>query len=127
MSEHIILTTGVYDLIKDHLRRKQVSKTEEQLLLSELKLSKQVLRRNLPNDVVTVDRVVQVKNSVINDVQTLTLVGPLKAKPKKNKFSILSEIGIAIVGYKVGDKVKWPTSNGEVEYEILSVEPIAVA
>lgn len=127
MSENIILTTGVYDLIKDHLRRKQVSKKEEEILLSDLKQSKQVLRRNLPNDIVTVDRIVEVKNSTTNDVQTITFVGPQKAKPKKNKHSILSEIGIAIVGYKVGDKIKWPSTNGEIEYEILSVEALAIA
>jgi len=127
MSQHIILTTGVYDLIKDHLRRKQVSKAEEEILISELKQAQQVLRRNLPKDIVSVDRIVQVKNSTIKDVQTITLVGPQKAKPKKNKHSILSEIGIALVGYKVGDKIKWPSIHGEIEYEILSVEPIAIS
>ncbi len=29
MSEHIILTTGIYDAIKDHVRRKKVSIEEK--------------------------------------------------------------------------------------------------
>lgn len=37
MSEQIIVTTGIYDMIKDHVRRKKVTKQEEALLLEELK------------------------------------------------------------------------------------------
>ena len=33
MSQNIILTTGTYDLIKDHIRRKKVTPQEEELLL----------------------------------------------------------------------------------------------
>ncbi|WP_177765241.1 GreA/GreB family elongation factor [Flavobacterium sp. I3-2] len=122
MSENIILTTGVYDLIKDHVRRRKVTKVEEEILLNELKFAKQVVRKELPNDIVTVDRIVTVKTE--NETKTVTFVGPSKAKPNKNKFSILSDVGIAIVGYKEGDIVKWPTNDGEISYEILKVEKI---
>lgn len=120
MSENIILTTGVYDLIKDHIRRRRVSKVEEEILLNELKYAKQVVRKVLPEEIVTVDRIITVKAD--ETTKTVTLVGPSKAKPNKNKLSILSDLGIAIVGYKVGDIIKWPTSNGEIQYEILKVE-----
>ncbi len=119
MSE-IILTTGVYDLIKDHVRRRKVTKAEEEILLEELRTAKQVSRKELPNDVVTIDKMVTVK---FNDTtKTVALVGPTKAKPNKNKYSVLSDLGIAVVGYKVGDIVKWPSENGEISYEILQVE-----
>lgn len=125
MSQNIILTTGVYDLIKDHLRRKKATKAEEEILYAELKNAKQVLRKNLPDDIVTVNKLITVKNKNTNKTETVTFVGPTKVKTAKKRFSILSEIGIAIVGYKVGDVIKWPSSQGEIQYEILKVESIA--
>ena len=56
MTKNIIVTTGIYDLIKDHVRRKKVTLEEENRLLAELKGAKQVRRRELPDDVVTVNR-----------------------------------------------------------------------
>ncbi len=127
MQENIILTTGVYDLIKDHLRRKKVTKAQEEILLKELKHAKQVLRRDLPKTIVNVDKVVEVKDSLSNTVKTFTFVGPEKAKPKKNKFSILSDVGVAIVGYQEGETIKWPTEDGDVAYEIVSVKDLVTA
>jgi len=124
MSANIILTTGIYDLIKDHVRRRKVTKEEEEILLNELKSASQVTRKELPTDVVTIDRLVSIKKSNTNETVTVTFVSPDKAKPNKNKLSILSDIGIAVVGYKTGDVVKWPSKDGEIEYEILSVEEI---
>ena len=74
MSEHIILTTGIYDAIKEQLRRKKVSIDEEVRLASELKTAKQVLRRDLPKDVVTVDKVVTIKDHTLNDEQEYIFV-----------------------------------------------------
>jgi len=124
MSENIILTTGVYDLIKDHIRRRRATKAQEEILINELKKAKQVVRRELPEDIVTLNKLVTVKNINSNEILTVTFVSPDKAKPNKNKPSILSELGIAIVGYKVGDIINWPSNEGEIKYEILKVDSL---
>lgn len=122
MSSNIILTTGLYDLIKDQLRRKKVTAQEEELLTQELKGASQVLRRDLPQDIVSVNRKVTYKNHTKNEEKTVTFVAPKKSKPSKNKISILSDEGIAMVGYKVGQLIKWPSRKGELKLEILKVE-----
>lgn len=122
MSEHIILTTGIYDAIKDHVRRKKVSIEEENKLIAELKTAKQVLRRDLPKDVVTVGKVVTVKDHTLNDEKEYIFVASNQAKLKKNKYSILSDIALATVGYRVGDVINWPFKDGERKIEILNVE-----
>ena len=119
---NIILTTGTYDLIKDHVRRKKVTPQEEELLLSELKHATQVLRKNLPEDVVSINRKVTYKDHNTNQEKTILLVGPEKVKVSKNKISVLSDEGIAMVGYKVGDLIEWPTKKGHLKLEILKVE-----
>ncbi|SRR5690554_136533 len=122
MSENIILTTGLYDLIKEHLRRKRVTIQEEELLTEELRTSEQLLKREIPEDVVILNKNVTYKNHTNDETKTVTFVMPDKSKPSKNKMSILSDEGIAMVGRKVGDIVNWPSKNGEIKLEILKVE-----
>lgn len=122
---HIVLTTGTYDLIKDHVRRRKVSLPEEEILLNELKNAQQVLRRELPQDIVCINSIVTYKNQQTNEEKTVTFVGPKKSKPSKNKISILSDEGIAMVGYKVGDIIEWPSvKKGDLKLEIINVEHI---
>lgn len=123
MSDKIILTTGIYDAIKEHLRRKKVSINEEIRLTAELRNAKQVRRRALPEDVVTVNRKVTIKDLSQNKEEEYIFVGTDEAKPKKNKHSILSDMALATVGYKVGDVIEWPFRDGERRIEILKVEP----
>ena len=122
MSENITLTTGVYDLIKDHLRRKRTTQEEEQILLDQLKVAKQVLRKELPSDVVTVNCEVKIKDISTNEEEKYLFVQTNREKIKKGKYSILSPIGLAIVGNKVGDIINWPFADGEKKIEILGVE-----
>ncbi|MEI7488527.1 MAG: GreA/GreB family elongation factor [Chryseobacterium sp.] len=124
MLDNIIVTTGIYDAIKDHLRRKKVSKDEENRLTGELRKAKQVLRRDLPSNFVTVDRKVTIKDYTQDFEHEYIFVASTKAKPKKNKYSILSDIALATVGYKVGDVIEWPFKEGERKIEILKVEAL---
>lgn len=124
MSEHIIITTGIYDMIKDHVRRKKVTKEEEDRLILELKTAKQVLRRDLPTDIVTVNRRVKIKDHTAQKEQEYLFVSSNRAKIKKGKFSILCDVAVATVGRKVGDIVTWPFKDGERKLKILMVEAI---
>jgi len=60
--DSIILSTGIYDLLKEQIRRRKLSKFNEAKLERELRSAKQVLRRDLPADVVTADTRVTVKD-----------------------------------------------------------------
>ncbi len=122
MTENIILTTGVYDLIKEHLRRKQTTQEEEVILLDQLKGATQVLRKELPTDVVTVNCEIKIKDMSTNEEEIYSLVQTNLEKIKKGKYSILSPIGLATVGNKVGDIITWPFAEGEKKIEILGVE-----
>src|SRR5690606_9214474 len=122
MSENLILTTGIYDLIKDVVRRKRVTIKEEELLLNELKYAKQVRRKQLPEDIVTVNRRVTIKDHTENTEKQYLFVSSDKARPTKGKHPIFSDIGLAIVGRKSGDVINWPFKSGEKIIEIVDVE-----
>ncbi|NKI25504.1 GreA/GreB family elongation factor [Arenibacter sp. 6A1] len=124
MSKNVILTTGIYDMIKDHVRRKKVTKQEEELLLLELKEAKQVFRRDLPNDIVTVNRRVVIKDYTENKEKEYMFVSTTKTNNKKGKLSILCDVAVATIGRQVGDIINWPFKDGERKLEILKVENI---
>ncbi|MDD3003848.1 GreA/GreB family elongation factor [Flavobacterium sp.] len=122
IEQQIVLTTGIYDLIKDHIRRKKTSKEEEEVLLKQLKKAKQVTRKNLPLDVVTVDAKVIVKDIATAKEAVHTFVAPDRAKRRNNTESILSPMGLALVGCKVGDVVTWTINDELKQMEIIQVE-----
>lgn len=122
MSKSIVVTTGIYDLIKDQIRRKRVTQAEEELLSNELKHAKQVLRKELPNDVVTVNRKVTLKDHTKNEEETYIFVNSNREKKKRGKYSITSDIGLATVGHQKGDVINWPFRDGERKIEIVNVE-----
>lgn len=122
MSQEIILTTGLYDLIKDHVRRRKVTPAEEELLTNELKRATQVLRRDLPQDVVSVHSRVTVKDLETNEEKVHTFVPPGKAKQKHKTESIMTQMGLALVGRGPGSRVEWPMKEPQKSFEILKVE-----
>ena len=125
MSQNIILTTGIYDLIKDHIRRKKVTPREEEILKLELKNAQQVTRVNLPEDVVSVGSRVTIKDLDTEEEEVYLFVAPDKEKQKNNTRSILTEMGLALVGYKEGDLINWPFKDADRQMEILKVQRLA--
>ncbi|WP_291071353.1 GreA/GreB family elongation factor [Empedobacter sp. UBA5637] len=125
MTTNIILTTGLYDLIKDHLRRKKVTAEQENILTKELRHAEQILRRDLADNIVTVGKKVTIKELNSNQEYQLNFVSPEKAKPKKNRHSILMDEGLATIGYKIGDVIEWPANDGTKKNEILNVEVVS--
>lgn len=121
MDQDIVLTTGIYDLIKDLLRRKKVTPFVEDQLIVQLKRAKQIRRKELPDNVVTIDCSVTIKDLSTNELQTFKFVAPSKAKRRNNTQSIVGEIGLALVGNKTGDQINWNFGTGEKNIEIVNV------
>ena len=125
MSQNIVLTTGIYDLIKEHIRIKKATAAEEEVLKEQLKNATQVPRKDLPSDVVSVDTVVTVKNLATNEEEVYKFVAPAKAKARNQTLSIVDQMGLALVGYTVGAKIEWPLEGEEFKkMEILKVESL---
>ena len=125
MSQNIVLTTGIYDLIKEHIRRKKATAAEEEVLKEQLKNATQVSRKDLPSDVVSVDTVVTVKDLATNEEEVYKFVAPAKAKARNQTLSIVDQMGLALVGYTVGAKIEWPLEGEEFKkMEILKVESL---
>ncbi|RZM26994.1 MAG: GreA/GreB family elongation factor [Pedobacter sp.] len=120
----IILTTGIYDLLKEQIRKRRLTRYNEEKLELELKNARQVLNRDLPADVVTVSKLVTVTDLESGQEHTYKLVAPEKARRKHNTTSILSPIGLAMVGYSEGSEVNWNMPEGNKKFRISKVDSL---
>jgi transcription elongation factor GreA len=56
------------------------------------------------------------------ELEVYHLVGSAEANPREGKISVESPLGKALLGAKVGDKVKVKAPDGELVFKIKSVE-----
>ena len=81
-------------------------------LLAELKNAVLVDPEKMPADVITMNSKVRFKDIEESEDFVFSLVYPEDADTSKGKLSILAPIGIALLGYRVGDKIKWKVPAG---------------
>jgi regulator of nucleoside diphosphate kinase len=124
MTTSIVLSTGIFDLLKDHIRRRKLSRYNQAKLEMELRNARQILNKDLPADVVTVHTKVRVKELETGEQFTHIILPPAKARVKHNTISILSPIGVAMVGYCQGAELSWEMPEGVKTYRIEEVSRI---
>jgi len=76
---------------------------------------------DLPNDKVYILSIVKLKDLKTNETIEYRLVSPEEADFDKNKISVTSPIGKALMGKKSGETVKIKVPAGFLEYKILAI------
>lgn len=93
-----------------------------QLLEEELGRALLVSDDELPDNVVGMNSLVRFEYLDDAKQSSITLVYPLDANIEENKISILTPIGSALIGLRVGQVIRWPFPNGkEKQLKVLSV------
>lgn len=121
----IIITRGIYDLLKVFIHKKKLSRYNELKLEEELRYAQQVVRREVPEKIVDLNKKVKVKDLDTNQEAEYKLVAPQKARQKHDTISILSPIGVALLGYAEGAELSWEMIEGVKRYKILEVNSLA--
>jgi transcription elongation factor GreA len=65
---------------------------------------------------------VTLENTDTGEEKTYTLVGPFESAPEKNRISIATPIGQALLGREEGDEVRVKAPRGVAEYVIVSIK-----
>lgn len=96
-------------------------------LEAELERAHIVTPADVPPDVVTMNSEVQVRNLTTGETQVFTLVFPAEANVDLKKVSVLAPIGMAVLGYRVGDVIEWtvPAGTRRLEIERVLYQPEA--
>ena len=107
-----------YDAAKEaqqHLELR-IQKLEETLARARI-----IDASELPNDKVYILSVVKMKDTKTKETIEYRLVSPEEADFEKNKLSVTSPVGKALMGKKAGDVVKVKVPAGSLEYKILEI------
>ena len=91
------------------------------MLEQELDRAQIVSPSQVPEDVVTMNSRVRVKDVETGEDKTYTLVFPRDADFAQGKISVLAPIGTAILGYRVGDVIEWRVPGGRRKLRVEEV------
>jgi regulator of nucleoside diphosphate kinase len=108
-------------LISDPAQFDLLDRRYIQDLEQELDRAETVDAAEIPSDVVTMNSTVRLTDLDAGDTATYTLVYPDAADVKRDRISVLAPVGTAILGYRVGDTIRWPVPNGEVRLKVEAV------
>lgn len=75
----------------------------------------------IPPTVVGLNSRVQLKDLDTQEIEEYTLVSPDKADADQGRISFLVPIGAALLGYREGDEIEWPTPGGVRRLRLLHV------
>lgn len=94
-------------------------------LTKEVMKAEIVKSTDVPNSVVTMNSKVLLKDLERNEQKTYVLVFPKEANVDQNKISVLSPIGTAVLGCRVGHvlKVKTPAGERRMKIEKILYQP----
>ena len=77
----------------------------------------------VPSDAVTMGSTVTFTDLDSNEEKTITLVYPHEADVAQMKISILSPVGSALIGLRIGGNIDWPVPLGKVRrLKVIAVQ-----
>jgi len=121
----IFITAEDHQRLLQRLNReiKEVSRCQSHLkdLRAEVHRASVVGATDVPHDVVTMDSVVELIDLDTREREMFTLVYPESENVEENMLSILTPIGSAILGHRVGDTVSWPVAMGMRRMKVESI------
>lgn len=120
-NENIFITQTDYEKISALVSHTDTPVGE--LLEEELGRAEVVSQEDMPKDAVSMNSQVIFEDLELGKETKVTLVYPHEANIEENKISILTPIGSALIGLRVGQKIEWPLPSGKTkEIKVKSVE-----
>ncbi|OFZ16652.1 MAG: hypothetical protein A2X86_14450 [Bdellovibrionales bacterium GWA2_49_15] len=93
-------------------------------LEEEIKHAKIVGEGELPRDIVTMNRQITLLNMEENKKINMTIVYPCDADFFQHKISVLSPLGMTLLGLKVNQVINWTFPDGDTKtLKVLGVQP----
>ncbi len=77
--------------------------------------------QNIPHDVITVNSQVLLFDLDSGQRFEVTLCLPSMADPSRNRISIFSNLGVALIGFREGQEIRWNFELGTLRFRILKV------
>lgn len=126
VNDRIILKRNDYDLlikyIFSHLTPLSNENKNAEQLYEEIKNAVIIEgEKKFPDDVIGLNSVVEVEDTLTGRQLNLKIVAPSKAQLSKQCISVYTPLGIALMGYRKGQRVKWEMPSGPREFYVKNV------
>ena len=123
-TNEIVITAADFDRLRGLLDSPRYRSTQAPLLLAlreELDRGQIVPAEAVPKGVVTMHSQVRVRDLKAQESETYTLVYPDEADINENKLSVLAPLGMALLGTRVGQIVKFDAPAGPRRLKIEKI------
>jgi len=125
MKRNIIITDNDYVRLGSLIGSIKKTKNEElnnlTVLCEEIARAEKVNPKEIEPDLVTMNSLIEVIDLDNDKVMTIRLVYPKDADFRKGNISILSLLGSALLGYRVGSIIKFDAPLGEKKIRIKNI------
>jgi len=108
-------------LLGSRLKLRTRDQEHLEMLAQELDRAEIVRSSDIPADTVTMHSQVLVRDLDTGGESNYTLVFPSDADIANGKISILAPIATALLGYREGDEIEWPTPGGRRRLNVIQV------
>jgi|ADGO01.1.fsa_nt_gi regulator of nucleoside diphosphate kinase len=129
IKDKIILKKSDYDLLVkyvfSHLTPLSSENRNAEQLYEEIKNAEVVDDARFPGDVIGLNSVVEVEDKLTGRQMKFKIVQPGAANLGRQCISVYAPIGIALMGYRKGDTVKWEMPSGLREFIVRNVNNMA--
>lgn len=109
-------------VIENSMNDKRVDPKNLSFLTSEIERAEKIDSKNITQEFVTMNSTVKIINKKAGFSKTLKIVYPDEADFNQGFISVLSPLGTALIGYRVGDFVQYEAPKGKVKVEIIEIE-----
>jgi regulator of nucleoside diphosphate kinase len=92
-------------------------------LHQQLSRARLVEPEELPEDVVAINSTITLRDLRTSALETYTLVEPTRADIANGRLSILSPVGVEILGCRTGDEIQCPVASGWRRMKVEKVRP----
>ncbi len=90
-------------------------------LEKELERARIVEPQEIPGDAITMNSTARIRDLESGEETSYTLVFPADARIEENRISVLSAIGTALIGYRVGDVIEWQVPSGKKRLRVEGI------
>ena len=102
-----------YELIAQHAMRMEARFPEQaEMLFSEIDRAEVRQPEEIPSDVVTLGSLVSYSDDSSGTVRQVRLVVPGEADIEKGQISIVTPVGVGLIGLRTGQSIDWPCPDG---------------
>lgn len=100
--------------------RQKLNAIDRRLFRIKMQMKQAVIVDSTNTDHVTIGSTITLKND--ESERKYTMVGDLEANPSEGKISLLSPLGRAVEGKKVGEEIILQTPRGKIAYQITAIK-----